>query len=151
MGWTVEQRKMFPIGAAARAAGLSVKMIRHYEAIGLLPPAARGSAGIRTFSEAQVSVLQFIARARSLGFPLRAVRSLLSLWHDPRRSNADTLHLAQEHMAELRAKRAQLDSVIFGLQQLMDACAGDGRPECPILEDIADPGGRSPASRAMSK
>lgn len=134
----MEQVEPMPIGAAARAAGLSVKMVRHYEAIGLLPPAARGSGGARAFSEAQISALRFIARARSLGFPLRAVRSLLSLWQDPRRSNADTLRLAEEHMAALRAKRAELDSMVIALQQLMDACAGDGRPECPILEGFAD-------------
>lgn len=131
---------VFAIGAAARAAGVSVKMVRHYESIGLLPSATRGRGGVRTFSQTDVHTLRFIGRARSLGFPLSTVRKLLSLWQDPQRSNAQTLRLAEGHMAELRVKTAALEGMTATLQHLIDACAGDGRPECPILDDLAEPG-----------
>jgi Cu(I)-responsive transcriptional regulator len=134
----MQQHGSYTIGAAARAAGVSVKMARHYETIGLLPPAARGPGGVRTFSSADVHTLRFIGRARSLGFPLSAIRKLLSLWQDPRRSNSVTLRLAQGHMDELLAKKAALESMTAALQHLIDACAGDGRPECPILDELAE-------------
>lgn len=129
-----------PIGAAARRAGISVKRARHYEAIGLLPPVDRASGGKRLFNDADIHTLRFIGRARSLGFPLNAIRKLLSLWQDPERSNADTLRLSERHMEDLLAKRAALDSMMDALQHLIDACAGDGRPECPILDDLANSG-----------
>lgn len=128
-----------PIGAAAKLAGVSVKMARHYEAIGLLPAARRSGNGSRLFRQADVHTLRFIARARELGFPLRTVRRLLSLWQQPDRSNADTRQLAEQHLLELRDKRAALDAMLATLQQLIDACAGDGRPDCPILDDLAAP------------
>lgn len=127
----------FQIGAAARASGVSVKMARHYEATGLLPPAERGPNGARLFSQADVHTLRFIGHARSLGFSLCAIRKLLSLWQDPMRSNADTLQLAEQQMDELIDKAVALDSMTTALQQLIDACAGDGRPDCPILDDLA--------------
>ncbi|MCE8000940.1 MAG: MerR family DNA-binding protein [Rhodobiaceae bacterium] len=125
------------IGTAARAAGITVRMARHYEAAGLLPPAIRDDAGSRLFSTADVHTLRFIGRARSLGFSLKAIRKLLSLWQDAHRSNAETLHLAEKHMTDLLQKQSELTAMISTLQQLIDARAGDGRPECPILDDLA--------------
>lgn len=126
------------IGDAAKLAGISVKMARHYEAIGLLPAARRSGVGSRMFRHADVHTLRFIARARELGFPLRTVRRLLSLWQQPDRSNADTRQLAEQHLLELRDRRAALDAMLVALQRLIDACAGDGRPDCPILDDLAE-------------
>lgn len=126
------------IGAAARAAGVSVKMVRHYESIGLLPPAARDRGGVRRITSADVHTLRFIARARSLGFSLQNIRRLLSLWHDLNRSNAEILNLAEIHRKEMLEKRASLDAMLGALQVLIETCAGDGRPECPILEDLAE-------------
>ena len=133
----MEPRREMKIGAAARVAGITVKMARHYEAVGLLPPATRNESGSRLFSNADIHTLRFIGRGRSLGFSLQAIRKLLSLWQDAHRSNAETLHLAEEHMANLLHKQSQLTTMIGTLQELIDACAGDGRPECPILDDLA--------------
>lgn len=129
-----------PIGVAAHAANISVKRARHYEAIGLLPPVDRDRGGTRLFSEADIHTLRFVGRARSLGFSLSAIRKLLSLWQDPERSNAVTKRLAEGHMDGLLDRKAALDGMTSALQQLIDACAGDGRPECPILDDLADHG-----------
>lgn len=126
------------IGAAARAAGLTVKMVRHYEAIGLLRPVRRGRGQVRRFSMSDVHTLRFIAGARSVGFPLRTIRQLLSLWQDPRRSNAQIKALAQRHFSELQERLRELTGMIGSLQQLIAACAGDGRPDCPILDDFAE-------------
>ena len=134
------------IGVAARIAGITVRMARHYEAVGLLPPANRTRTGERRFNRADLHTLAFIARARALGFPLEAVRTLLSLWHDPHRSNADTLALAEVQLEELEGKRAVLETMSAALQRLIDACAGDGRSECPILDDLAELP-RSPRAR----
>lgn len=133
----------FSIGEAARAAGVSVKMIRHYERIGLVSAAERTNGGARLFGASEVHTLKFIGRARSLGFPLETARKLLSLWRNPNRSNKDTLHLAESHMEELVEKEKALISMEKALQELIDACDGDGRPECPILDDLADVKSRS--------
>lgn len=128
----------FPIGEAARRAGISSKMVRHYEAIGLLPPAGRTGSGLRRFTEAQVHTLRFIARARSLGFPLRDIARLLSLWHDRDRSSAEVLRLAKAHLADLARRADGLRGMARALDMLVEACAGDSRPECPILDDLAE-------------
>lgn len=133
----------FSIGEAARAAGVSVKMIRHYERIGLISAVERTTGGARLFSASEVHTLKFVGRARSLGFPLETVRKLLSLWRDPNRSNKDTLHLAEAHMDELIEKEKALISMETALQELIEACDGDGRPDCPILDDLADVRSRS--------
>ncbi|MFN3225799.1 MAG: MerR family DNA-binding protein [Hyphomicrobiales bacterium] len=133
----MEPKGAVKIGAAARAAGITVKMARHYEAVGLLPPAIRDEAGSRLFSSVDIHTFRFIGRARSLGFSLQAIRKLLSLWQDAHRSNAETLLLAEEHMTDLLHKQSELTTMIGTLQELIDACAGDGRPECPILDELA--------------
>lgn len=142
----MELKSSVKIGAAARAGGITVKMARHYEAIGLLPPAERDKGGSRLFTRADIHTLRFVGRGRSLGFSLGAIRKLLSLWQDAHRSNAETLQLAEKHMTDLLHKQSDLATMVGTLQELIDACAGDGRPECPILDDLAEPHpiGRAP-------
>ena len=125
------------IGEASRASGVSAKMIRHYEAIGLVPPAAREASNYRLYSPEDVHALRFVGRARSLGFPIRTIADLLALWRDRSRSNADVRRLAQRHADELRRKLAEMQGMVAALDHLVHACAGDGRPECPILDDLA--------------
>ncbi|MBX9942487.1 MAG: MerR family DNA-binding protein [Reyranella sp.] len=135
----MNRRGRVSIGEAARSAQISVKMARHYESIGLLPPTERGRGGTRLFTESDVHMLRFIARARMLGFPLRTVRKLLSLWQNPERSNVEVQHLAERHVRDMRNRREALETMIKALQELIEACAGDGRPACPILDDLASP------------
>ena len=125
------------IGEAARASGVSAKMIRHYEAIGLLPPAPRKDSNYRLYGPEDVHALRFVGRARSLGFSLSTIAELLALWHDRGRSNAEVRRVARRHADELRHKMEQLRGMIGALDHLVHACAGDGRPECPILDDLA--------------
>lgn len=125
------------IGQAAAAAGLSERMIRHYEKIGLIPAAARRDSGYRDYDERDVHALLFIGRARDLGFPIEDIRTLLALWHDRERSSADVKSLALARAAELKRKARELDAMRRTLEQLADSCHGDARAECPILEDLA--------------
>lgn len=126
------------IGAAARASGVSAKMIRHYEGIGLLRAGARTLAGYRQYGERDVHLLRFIRRARDLGFPLERIRELLALWDDPDRASADVKRLAESHIAELDARIAALADMRDTLVALVHACRGDQRPDCPILRGLAD-------------
>jgi len=125
------------IGEAARASGVSAKMIRHYEAIGLLPPARRTEAGYRLYGEQDVRVLQFIHRGRALGFSLEQVANLLALWQDKGRASADVRRLAETHIDELERKIAELEAMKRTLQALAHSCHGDQRSDCPILDDLA--------------
>ena len=124
------------IGDAARASGVSVKMIRHYEAIGLIE-AARSDNGYRVYGARDVAVLRFIRHARDLGFPLEDVRRLLALWRDRGRASAEVKRLALAHVAALETKADSLRSMASSLRHLADHCHGDDRPDCPILEDLA--------------
>lgn len=124
------------IGQAAASSGVSAKMLRYYESIGLVPHADRSRAGYRTYGEAEVQTLRFIRRARDFGLPIGRIRLLLSLWHDQHRSSADVKRIATEHVAELRARIAELTGMCDALEHLAAACHGDHRPECPILEDL---------------
>ena len=124
------------IGAAARAAGVSAKMIRHYESIGLIA-AARSANGYRVYAERAVAVLRFIRHARDLGFPLEDVRRLLALWRDRGRASADVKRLALAHVAALDSKAESLRRMADSLRHLAAHCHGDGRPDCPILDDLA--------------
>ncbi|MFT4173771.1 MAG: Cu(I)-responsive transcriptional regulator [Rhodocyclaceae bacterium] len=128
------------IGQAAEASGLSAKMIRYYERIGLLPAASRSLAGYRHYGEQDVHTLRFIRHARDLGFGLEDVRHLLSLWHDRGRASRDVKSLAQQHIAEMEAKVAELNAMIGTLRELVTHCHGDHRPDCPILTGIAGDG-----------
>jgi Cu(I)-responsive transcriptional regulator len=127
------------IGEAARASGVSVKMIRHYEAIGLLPAAARTEAGYRLFGAEDVHTLRFIANARELGFPLPEIARLLELWRDRGRASAEVKRLAEAHIAAIERKLAALEAMAGTLRRLAETCHGDDRPDCPILEGLASP------------
>ena len=125
------------IGEAARQSGVTAKMIRHYEAIGLLPAARRTGSGYRVYGDTDVRTLQFIHRSRALGFSLEQIGSLLALWQDKGRASADVRRLASEHIEELDRKIAELESMKRTLASLADSCHGDGRSDCPILDDLA--------------
>ena len=126
------------IGDAAALTGVSAKMIRHYESIGLIPPANRTFANYRLYSEADLHRLRFIRRGRSLGFSMKQIQELLGLWSDPRRASAQVKKLAQAHAAELGQKVREMQAMQRTLEQLARHCHGDDRPACPILEDLAD-------------
>ena len=124
------------IGQASVRSGISERMIRHYEKIGLIAPAARRDSGYRDYDEHDVHTLRFIGRARDLGFPLEEIRQLLALWQDRGRSSADVKALALARAAELKRKAQELDAMRRSLEQLAADCHGDDRPDCPILEDL---------------
>ncbi|MEO6743282.1 MAG: Cu(I)-responsive transcriptional regulator [Caldimonas sp.] len=140
------------IGEAARASGVSAKMIRHYEEVGLMPHVARTDAGYRQYSARDVHTLRFIRRARDLGFSIAEIGQLVGLWQDRRRSSRSVKALAETHIRELEQKAAHLLAMKATLEHLVHCCHGDERPECPILETLADEGGGDPpaAIRATS-
>lgn len=125
------------IGEAARLSGVSAKMIRHYEAIGLLPAAPRSGAGYRSYSSNDTNTLRFIRAARDLGFGLETIRELLSLWQDRGRESRDVKELALKHIGALEAKVTELNSMIHTLRMLAAHCHGDHRPDCPILDGLS--------------
>ena len=125
------------IGQAAKSSAVSAKMIRHYESIGLLPKAQRTEAGYRLYDETDVHTLRFIQRARSLGFPLETIRTLLALWRNRRRSSAQVKELSLRHVAELERKITEMQAMARTLKHLANNCHGDERPDCPILDDLA--------------
>lgn len=119
------------IGDVADASGVSAKMVRYYEQIGLIPAAPRTEAGYRTYSEADMRVLQFIGRARELGLPMEKIKLLVALWKDRSRASRDVKRMALEHVADLRRKVTELTAMADTLQELADRCSGGSRPECP--------------------
>lgn len=125
------------IGQAAKASGVSAKMIRHYEGLGLFPEAARTDSGYRQYGQKELHQLRFIRHARDLGFSLAQVRELLGLWQDRGRSSRQVKALAQAHVDEIDRKLAELQAVKATLQHLVHGCQGDDRPDCPILENLA--------------
>jgi MerR family copper efflux transcriptional regulator len=127
----------FNIGEAARASGVSAKMIRHYESIGLIGAAQRSQSGYRVYSSRDVQVLHFIHRARALGFSLERIGVLLALWQDKHRASADVRALARSHIDELDRKIAEMEAMKRTLETLAASCRGDNRAECPILDDLA--------------
>ncbi len=130
------------IGEASASTGVSAKMIRHYEAIGLIPPASRTFANYRLYNDADLHRLRFIRRARSLGFSMKQIETLLGLWGDPGRSSGEVKRLAQAHAEELAQKVAQMQAMQRTLEDLARHCHGDHRPECPILDDLSGAGRR---------
>lgn len=124
------------IGAAAAASGVSAKMIRYYESIGLIPAAARTQAGYRSYGDRDVQILRFVRRARDLGFPVATIQELLALWGDRARHSGDVKRLALDHVGTLEHKIAELQAMAATLRHLADACSGDDRPDCPILADL---------------
>lgn len=138
------------VGEAARLSGVSAKMIRWYEARGLLPRAERSEAGYRRYTEADVHALRFVRRARDLGFTVDGIAELLALWRDRSRRSAEVKALATGHVAALRRRIAELESMVDTLSHLAGSCHGDARPDCPILADLAGeaaPGRVPPAAR----
>jgi MerR family copper efflux transcriptional regulator len=124
------------IGQAAKQSGLSAKMIRYYESIGLLRPAGRSDSGYRLYGAQDLHVLAFIKRSRDLGFSLEEVGKLLTLWQDRGRASADVKALALRHIDELNRKIAELTALRDTLGELAEHCQGDHRPDCPILRDL---------------
>lgn len=125
------------IGETARASGVSAKMIRHYEDIGLIPKASRAESGYRRYNANDVHTLRFVRQARNLGFSIRQIGELLGLWRNQRRSSSKVKALALEHIDELDARIRELEAMKQTLQKLAAHCHGDERPECPILDGLA--------------
>ena len=125
------------IGQAAEASGVSAKMIRYYEQIGLIRPPSRTDSNYRVYGSDDVHVLRFVRRARTLGFSLDETSALLALWQDKARASAEVRDIASGHIAALETKIAELESMVGTLKHLVHCCQGDNRPDCPILDDLA--------------
>ncbi|SEK67748.1 Cu(I)-responsive transcriptional regulator [Roseateles sp. YR242] len=125
------------IGQAAERSGVSAKMLRHYEQLGLLPPVARTEAGYRLYGEREVHTLRFIRRARDLGFSMTEITELLALWQNRRRASAQVKRIAEAHIADLDRRMAEMQAMRRSLAALASCCHGDDRPDCPILDDLA--------------
>ena len=139
------------IGEASNRSGISERMIRHYEKIGLVAPAARRDSGYRDYDERDVHSLRFIGRARDLGFGIDEIGQLLALWQDRSRSSADVKALALTRAAELKRKAAELDAMRRTLERLAAECHGDERPDCPILHDLEAADHDHPSEPAPSR
>ncbi len=126
------------IGTTAKLSGVSAKTIRYYEDVGLLRPASRTPSGYRQYADADVQILRFVDRARSLGFSVEDVGKLLGLWADKRRKSAQVKSLANRHIEDIERKIRELDTMRTALLDLARRCHGDERPECPILDELAD-------------
>lgn|SRR5690554_923131 len=132
------------IGEVSKAVGISAKMIRYYEDVGLIPVAQRSAAGYRTYTAEDVHRLGFVRRARDLGFSMDEITDLLSLWNDRSRKSVDVKRLAQAHITELESRIENLRQIAGTLQVLIDCCAGDDRPDCPILDGLEYSGSDRP-------
>lgn len=124
------------IGQAALATGISAKMIRYYESIGLIDAATRTSSGYRVYGDKELHTLRFVRRARDLGFSVEQMQELLALWHDRSRASADVKRIALHHVQGLERKAAELQQMADTLRHLADHCKGDNRPDCPIIEEL---------------
>lgn len=124
------------IGQLAKSSGVNAKLIRHYESIGLLPKAARTESGYRVYSENDVHTLRFLKRARNLGFAMKDIKQLIGLWRNRGRKSGDVKKLAQEHLNILETKIVELQTMAKSIRHLVHNCHGDGRPDCPILDDL---------------
>ncbi|MGP9822332.1 Cu(I)-responsive transcriptional regulator [Salinarimonas sp. NSM] len=127
------------IGEAARRSGVSAKMIRYYEEIGLLAPAGRAGNSYRDFDARELHELVFIRRARALGFSIEEIARLLALWRDRGRPSREVKEIADRHVADLKTRITDLQAMVDQLEHLSHCCAGDDRPDCPILADLASP------------
>jgi Cu(I)-responsive transcriptional regulator len=128
----------YNIGEAAKRSGVSAKMIRHYESLGLLKEARRTDAGYRLYDDADVHTLRFVRRARDLGFAIKEIQQLVNLWQNRRRASADVRRIAQAHITALETKIHELQGMRRTLERLVHNCHGDARPDCPILDDLAE-------------
>ena len=133
------------IGDAARSAGISPRMVRHYESLGLLAGVARTDSGYRQYTEADLHTLHFIRRSRDLGFSMEEIAELLALWHDRSRASSQVKRIAQAHIDNLNKRIAAMQSMQRTLQTLVSCCQGDERPDCPILDDLARPATAHPS------
>jgi MerR family copper efflux transcriptional regulator len=124
------------IGEAARRSGVSAKMVRHYESLGLLPAVHRTESGYRQYGDREVHTLRFIRRARDLGFSMAQIGDLLKLWQNRRRTSHEVHRIAQQHVDELTRKLQEMEAMRRTLQHLIDCCHGDERPDCPILDEL---------------
>ena len=147
----------FNIGEAAARSGVSAKMVRHYESLGLLPKVRRTDAGYRQYSADEVHTLRFIRRARDLGFGMSEIAELLKLWQNRRRASADVKRIALAHVADLDRRIAEMAAMKQTLARLAACCHGDERPGCPILDELGDdsaqrqrPDARRPAARSSA-
>lgn len=140
MSWPVN------IGEAARLSGVSAKMVRHYESLGLLPSVGRTDSGYRQYSETEVHTLRFIKRSRDLGFSMSEIGELVGLWQNRRRASASVKRIAQKHAQELAQRIEAMQAMQRSLEHLVHCCHGDERPDCPILDDLA--GVPAPAAHA---
>jgi MerR family transcriptional regulator, copper efflux regulator len=127
----------FNIGQAASRSGVSAKMVRHYESLGLLPAVHRTDAGYRQYGDNEVHTLRFIRRARLLGFSMLEIAELLKLWQNKRRASADVKRIAQAHVADLERRIAEMQAMRQTLTHLAHCCQGNSRPDCPILTELA--------------
>ena len=140
-----------PIGVAARRAGISARMVRHYESLGLISGVARTDSGYRQYTEADVHALHFIRRSRDLGFSMEEIAELLGLWHDRSRASSQVKRIAQQHIDDLSERIAQMQAMQRSLQTLVSCCQGNDRPDCPILDDLASGQAEQHAPRALRK
>jgi Cu(I)-responsive transcriptional regulator len=142
-----DENSAMNISEAAHGSGVSAKMIRYYESIGLVAPAKRTASGYRTYADGDVHRLRFIKRARDLGFSLDHIGQLLELWGNRRRTSAKVKQIALQHIAELRDQIARAESMVHALERLADSCHGDERETCPILDNLAAATNRDPEKR----
>jgi MerR family copper efflux transcriptional regulator len=126
------------IGEAAKISGVNAKLIRHYESIGIIPKASRSDAGYRTYNEADVHILSFVKRSRKMGFSMKEIKKLVSLWRNKTRASSEVKNLALKHVEEMVKKILELEEMVKTLKHLSRNCNGDHRPDCPILNDLAN-------------
>jgi Cu(I)-responsive transcriptional regulator len=139
------------IGDAAHAAGVTPKMIRHYESLGLIPDVQRTEAGYRTYSAREVGMLRFIRQSRAVGFSMQQIEALLALWRDEHRASREVKDLAQRQLADLEARRQELDEMIGLLAGMVAHCRGDEDPHCAILDHLATHDGAAAGAKAATK
>lgn len=130
--------KSVNIGEAAKISGVNAKLIRHYESIGIIPKASRSDAGYRTYSETDVHILSFVKRSRNLGFSMKEIKKLVSLWRNKNRASSEVKNLAIKHIEEMEQKVFELQGMVRTLKHLAKTCHGDQRPDCPILSDLSN-------------
>jgi Cu(I)-responsive transcriptional regulator len=149
IGRSIEKAQAMQIGSAAQVSGVSAKMIRHYESIGLIASGTRRTNNYRDYDDRDIHELRFIRSARDLGFSLDEIKALLGLWRDRTRKSADVKALAAKHLNDIERRLADLQSLARTLRQLVDSCLGDRRPDCPILESLGDGQTASPESQGF--
>ena len=125
------------IGEVASASGVSAKMIRRYEEQGIIGKASRASSGYRIYSDNDVHILRFVKRSRELGFSMKDIKELVSLWRNKNRQSAKVKSIAKKHIDELTFKRDEIQKMLSTLEHLVHNCQGDNRPSCPIIEDLS--------------